>query len=1552
MTVRLLAVLIFLCFSLTLSAQNFFGFSKRINYYPQDIRTLFGTKLSEEDEKLVSEFIIDWKANVYDSLEKQKIVDISIKLYEHRGRTSQFKNLLTILTIFKLNETQSHKENYSVWMEYMYEYLSNTKISINTLSIFLDNIVSLLNDNTIHKTSTIAWKSTNANYKFQNNCPYFCINFPTGTLICYAKRDSIKIYGTTGVYNPMEKIWTGSGGIVTWERAGYDPKEVNARLKGYHINMTRTEYTADSVEFTYPKYFKAPVLGQLEEQVMNISSPESAAYPIFNSFGKRFVFKDLYTNLDYDGGFSMRGAKIVGAGSESEDAKITIKKDNKPLMEVNSKFFVFRPTRVNGINTKIKIILERDSIYHSNLSFVYHAEEQEVSLIKSDNYASQSPYYDSYHKLNMDFGQLNWRINQPLINLTMPKAAAIGSAKFESESFFNQSGFEEIQGRDFMHPLIALRRFSRSIGSDQFRASLYSDYVGRSTNEVNQVLMEMTKKGYIYYNDQTDMVTIRQKLINCLKYAAGSSDFDVVNFNSQTQAPLDNATLNMDNYDLVINGVPRIAVSDSQNVIIYPAREQIIMKSNRSFQFDGKVTAGLFTVFGSNFFFDYNTFTINLQNVDSVSIQVYTGEYDEIGRPITRPVRNVIQHLTGELRIDKPDNKSGRKRNDAYPMFASRENSYVYYQSKDIENGVYPEESFYFELYPFEIDSLDNFTKAGMNFRGKFQSSGILPPIEQNLILQPDLSLGFRHNPGPGGIPVYGGKGTLYADIQLSNKGLRANGKLKYVTSTTLSKDFRFYPDSMNTLSDQFTVNRQLSEPQYPKVTASGNYIHWRTGIFNRMYINQGNEPFNMFNNQTFLGGKLELDPKILTGRGIMNLTTAELHSRLYKYKAEIIDADTAKFLLKSLKKEGYTVLTEENVKTHIDFSIQKGEFIANDDYTKVEFPENKYISYLDYFKWNMDDKTLAMSALRSTSTEAKRTDKAKFEERFRHEEETEGPRYISTHFKQDSLNFVAPTAIYDYQANIIHASDVKLIRVADAIVYPFEGKVSVFEDAQMKTLNNAKLVANDLNKYHTIHSAELNIFGRKSLTGKGKYDYLDENEKVQVLSMNEIEIDKEIHTIAKSTVLEQDSFTLSPYFGYQGKIILNSTKPLLFFDGGTKILANCDKPKINWLKFESEIDPKNILIPVSEEPVNINNNHIYSGIMIAPDSIHIYPAFLSGRRGYNDKAVTTSSGFLRYNKDSMVYEIASLERFNYPDSVGNYLNLHHSKCIEYGEGKIDLGVDFGQLKVSAYGNARMDIPAKSVNLDIVLNLDFFFEPNALNIMATRIDSFPNLDTLNINRPVLQKSLHFALGKKASETYRDEVLAFRKPKIFPTALEHSISLTSLRLQWDDATNTYYSVGKIGVGSIQKYQVNKMVDGFVQIVKKRSGDVMDIYLKLDDKNYFYFGYTRSVLQAYSTNQPFLDILRALPARARQGSTEKGLIPYIFVVSTDSRIGNFMREYNRRMKLLKGEQPTDDQIPEAPEETPEEILQNQKIEDILPQDNPKPDEIVPEVKEDKK
>ncbi len=126
------------------------------------------------------------------------------------------------------------------------------------------------------------------------------------------------------------------------------------------------------------------------------------------------------------------------------------------------------------------------------------------------------------------------------------------------------------------------------------------------------------------------MATIRPRLHDYLAASVSKIDYDVISIPSTTNMPVDNAIFDFRNYNLTINGVSRIFLSDSQNVAIYPANSRIIMKKNRDFQFDGHVQAGLFTFSGKNFFFSYDTFKISMTKIDSLRIRYLTGAVDSL----------------------------------------------------------------------------------------------------------------------------------------------------------------------------------------------------------------------------------------------------------------------------------------------------------------------------------------------------------------------------------------------------------------------------------------------------------------------------------------------------------------------------------------------------------------------------------------------------------------------------------------------------------------------------------------------------------------------------------------------------------------------------------------------------------------------------------------------------------------------------------------------------------------------------------------------------------
>ena len=131
-------------------------------------------------------------------------------------------------------------------------------------------------------------------------------------------------------------------------------------------------------------------------------------------------------------------------------------------------------------------------------------------------------------------------------------------------------------------------------------------------------------------------------------------------------------------------------------------------------------------------------------------------------------------------------------------------------------------------LEPFSIDSLDNFSKEGLEFEGEFVSAGIFPTFNETLRLQPDFSLGFIRETPPEGYDIYGDKGKFTSTIDLSNQGLRGDGTIDYLTSKSESTKWIFLPDSTIGLAEKFELKPQVSGVEYPSVKGVGIDVVWR----------------------------------------------------------------------------------------------------------------------------------------------------------------------------------------------------------------------------------------------------------------------------------------------------------------------------------------------------------------------------------------------------------------------------------------------------------------------------------------------------------------------------------------------------------------------------------------------------------------------------------------------------------------------------------------------------------------------------------------------------
>lgn len=1466
-------------------------FSGEILKFPEELSTIVNKNLPKEDEEFLKNFTKFWVTDTISEDNKKHIIDISNTMLPVLPE-SKVLVLSYIKLINQFFKDSYANKNYVAWDNAYTQLVKSTEITYASIGNFLRFTKAVLESSTIKQTNTFAWKSgihPSYQFVFDNK---LTIKFNNINLVCIDDKDSIFIKGTSGIFDPSNGGWLGKGGKVTWARSEYPDNEIFVQLDDYKLDLNKNSYTLDSVYFTNKDYFTKASLGRVSDRLIKDYTPSTIQYPEFESYGKWFQIKNLFKNVDYEGGYIMQGSKLIGKGSADKLATVSISKNGKEFLRVEGNILIFQRSILNTEKASILFKFPNDSIYHSGLYFNYNNKNRTVTISPTEKITTQSPFISSYHKLSIWADQLTWKIDEDKITFGAATGSTIGRASFESDNFFNETYFDDMMGPSDQHPLLAVWNYSIKVKSKNFLAADLAVHLRKPVEQVKIEMMRLAKQGYILYDFASDEVQITQKLRYTILSRFKKIDYDVIRFASTCTGNTPNAELDIKTMDMRIRGVESIPVSDSQNVHINPYKKEILLKKNRNFEFAGEVQAGLFKFSGEKFKFDYDNFRIDIENADLLDLDYQTNTRDNYGRRILQGVANTLEKITGDILIDKPNNKSGLVSNPNYPIFHSKQNSFVYYDDPSIYEGIYKRDSFYFKILPFTYENLDNFESSDLNFSGILYSGNILAPIEDTLVLRPDNSLGFIKKAPPQGLALYEGKGTAYNKVDLSNQGLIINGDIKYITSTTSSEKMLLFPDSMITTSTNFKIDKRESGIGFPKLTGTKHRIKWLPKR-DKLTVKRGEQPFVMYDSLANFSGDLLLEPLGLTGGGAVSLEDARLTADLFEFDANDFSSPKANLKLFKPKTEDLA-LTTTDVKSKIDFKNRSGEFSKTNKSVHANLNALFYEAQLDKFKWAMDSHNLTL--LTPMRQQAVEEGKFTISRMYDKDSLPSGSLFYSVKAGEDSLYFFSPKSTYSLESGELNSDSVKYVLVADAAIYPKANKIKVDPVGRMNKLSLATIKANITSNFHKIFNAEIVISSRKKYKGEGYYNYIDERDSIQKIFFRNIEADIEMNTVAQGALTEPDSFKLSPNFAFVGEVNLFAPEQFLIFKGGSMAQYNCPNSKSHWLKFEAEINPKKIMIPVGEKPQNLNLNYLMNGSVIAEDSLKLYGGFMRMRKDYADKPIVHAQGYMSFNNNNRRFTIAEPYKLANPDTSGNSVSLQKDYCMAFGEGRVQLPVNLGQIKLNNIGSLIHKLEENDLGLDLIMQLNFHFNQKALEAMATELNSAVTLDKVDLNRKLYKKALYEWIDSSEINTALSQLNLFGAFSQIPKGYQATMILNDLKMKWDPVRKSFISKGKIGIGTIGNIQVNKMVDGYLEIFKRRSGDLMTLYIHLGEDRYYVFTYTKSVMQVSSSNTEFVLPITQQKSSEQRIKVKPGEPGYRFLIGTKKDLDQARQRYN--------------------------------------------------------
>ena len=1467
--------------------------------------SIFGQTYSNDREKFVKEFqktLIDYGKGEFKDFAKKDLPAILLESNsfsdDYFSKMIETCNLMVtkkikpypgvynyVFSVSSFFENKQSQESYIAWHQSVDKLFSLR--NLKKFNDFIEMSAGFFSESRLSQSSNFEWFYIGGEYTFEYQKKAI-IRFSGGNLVCrvMSKKsknsgeiiDSLEVIKTDGIYDPILKKWQGSKGQITWEKVGLNKNETFADLSSYAVSFKSSTLRVDTVVFTTP-YFSNKISGTLTDRAFKINREVDKVYPQFLSFERRLLIEEIVPKVDYIGGFSMQGANFIGAGTNSQPAMITYKKNGIPFIKAKAKQIFISSEKVRISRAVFALYLSSgDSITHAGVNFNYDLIKKKIQLDRSGAGIAKAPFQDSYHQLDIYVPKIIWEEGSDNLQFTFEFGTSQEQkiATFESKSYFNEEVYDRLQAMASVHPLVAISRYCYKYDEYTISEGKAATALGLTIEQAKSSLIQLSNMGFISYDTETKNIEVNKKLQTFVDAKAGVKDYDNIVFksdfrpkklkgysdqeiekddylktisdmyrkqNEDRRIKKNFAVMNLTTFDLDMVAVDDIVISASKNTVVFPENGVVKVKKNRDFNFNGWMNSGKLEVNTAAARFIYEEFKFDLLSTRKTLFNVRPMQKQDGQRSI--PMVSSLTGVVGEILIDDVGNRSGKSKEfENYPKLNVTADSKVFYNSKQLYRGAYDSTRFYYTVEPFKRDSLNGFEEGSFRLKGELTSAGIFPVIKEDLKIMADYSFGFSTVAPAGGFDFYGPDAKFDNKVILSNNGLQGAGTINFVYSTSISKALTFLPDSTVGIA-QFENKPHEGGVEFPDVIGNNAYI---TYLPKDKTLKAKATPKNdlvFFSKDAKLKGTVVIKESGMTGSGLMTFLNATLISDDFKYKRHDIDSDDAGFSLRNESadiEENALAFKTDNINAHVSFVDRIGEFVSNDGESEVEFPVNQYKCKMDIFKWYMDELSIEME-----KTEEKNIS-------INTGVDFVGPNFFSTHPKQDTLQFLAPKAKFDLRAKTIYCDKVKYIDVADARIFPDSMKIVIRKKARMDELENSRIIANYITKYHSFDKATIKIKARRDYEASGEYPYYDKDSVVTYITMNDIGLDTSFQTRASGKITDEVGFKLSDKFDYYGDVSIRAASPLISFSGATRINHDCEKFDKNWMAFMAEIDPKNIQIPVTNEMLDLDGNRISAGIVWrdspATDSLELYPTFLSALVSKDDPIVMTSSGLLQYNVGANQFEIASKEKLVNRSAPGNYLALHTESCSLNGMGIIDLGMDYVDVTVEAVGNVNYNQNTGETSMNITARFNMALDKGLMTGVAKRINEIEGLKPMNFNSTTLQEAVLEWDGEKESEKIKDEYIRLGELKKTPEGLKHTMTFTGVYLSSFNSPSSQNkglitNVESAVLVSIYNEPVMKYVPFkafFNQVYSKAGSDGFSLYINIPGGRDYFFDYT--------------------------------------------------------------------------------------------------------------
>ncbi len=1303
--------------------------------------------------------------------------------------------------------------------------------------------------------------------------------------------DTSVVRESKGALLIMEKVFVGDKGKFDWSSVGLSPDSVFVEFKGFEFDVTQTLISAQGAKLTYIPMLGNPIPGVFEFKPQQFKNKSKLSYPRFKSLSNKVEVKHLGgPEFYYKGGFSLAGNKILSEGKTKGLAEIRMEDSGGTKFKAKSFRFVFEDSLVTAKLASIVIYDKYDSIYHPAVKISYELDSQNLVITREKGDFRNTPYVASMYDINFTADIITWHLPDDSLMVSTLSARSEIPLLIQSNEYYDRNMFNEVVGLYDFNSLKLVLVYAKKQNTNRFYSYDLAEARKINPKVLKGAMLDLMRRGYILYNPLSEEVVLTEKAKHKGLAQSGKADYDKILLYSQTNKGV-NGILDFGSQSFHFNGVDKFYLSQILDVSVNPDSSKITMLPNKDIKFNGKLAAGNFDYIGHEFIFRYDSFLVEMNQIDSIQFYVLEensrgGERKKVDNTIagvpneglevkidsasnnpavdsaafdqteapkvvsetkTKNSMSSFSGTSGVLYISKPNNKAGKEITPNFPKFkGGGTGSVVYFDRPEILGGTY-DKSMYFKLPPFDLDSLSDSNPAAIQFSGTFHSNGWFPDFAENLHIMADYSLGFEHSIPPEGYQLFGGNGKLYSRLSLDKRGLVGNGKLEFLTSVLASEAFIFYNDSVAGSGNQYEMkNEDFQGVTFPHATAATYHMKWLPKK-DSMYIQNIGEPFRLYNGEGTLDGSLIVTNKGVKGSGTLLTHNSETLSLKYSLQGESYKARHARFSIKSDNPEKPAFFGDD-VRVSFDLLSKKAEInpeVAGD--AAIEFPYAQFNTSITRAVWDLENQKVFMSKPENVPIE--------------------DSYFYTTRKDLDSLAFNATTAEYDMQTLELKVSGIPYIIVADSKITPENGEVLILENAKIGTLVNTTIILDTLNEFHEVYNATVTVISRNEFEGDGTYRFINSEQDTFAIQLSDFHLEEfaagkrgrtEKHTVAGGVIEEEDQLLISPGMFYRGNVKMLAHKPALELDGFVKLDLKSIPDYDTWIEYTSSAEQEQVVFKF-DESLTSQGKLLSAGLHFKYQDFSLYSTFCYDKEDEQDEDFFKPSGFLSFKADSNEFVIINRDKdlgLSYSGKVFGYDEITRNIRFEGPVRFID-NSKARAIKASAIGLGNM--ATNELEFTSFMTLSFKV-PNILFDMMG--DDFKNvIEELGApeaieDRTELLYLMAEIIGNRATKAYEEKsALEYVPLNSMSPNLVRPLVLSNVNFKWSEDQKSFYNDGFVGISNVLRTDLNAKFESFFEIRKTETGETLNLFIKASPDSWYYYSMEEDKLLMYSSNEEF-------------------------------------------------------------------------------------------------